>query len=322
MAGWTDYCPDWSSKDALRLCSVYDGFMALWSALRERGKVTSFPFSNMKTPQKLTSIHYFLDNAILGSSDYFRIFDNQLKYTAGEYVNHTCNNGDFLDYINLNNTLPRWTWSELLDGENDAVNAPCFSVIDYLYQRYKVINKLKWLYTASTVNYSAPTLQGSGEGATIADACNAAIAAAIQTSMHTTTGGATIVCGENSSGYTCTAYKQKSRISIRNFSPVQYDGLKATASIYIKPYHVWDPADLSDFDGGGVFYLNQWSLFQFDNESELPLIVDFDWTWPNYPLGGSNMRKGYGVQLGGSYGGVVYGILKFTGANGFQFKDW
>lgn len=98
MSGWTDYCHDWSSKDKLRLCSVYDALYALVLAANERMYVAGL--ANIPLPQKhqaYPSIH----NAI----EYFRYIDLRIQSLVPYFVNHTVNDGNLNGYT----SIPKWT---------------------------------------------------------------------------------------------------------------------------------------------------------------------------------------------------------------------
>lgn len=313
MSGWTDYCPDWSSKDKLRLCSLHDAVTALCLALRERMSPTTRIGFDVGTPKKLESIRNFFNNTPIYGGTQTEWFDNLLRWTAEQYANHTVNSGDFSAYMNQNGNLPRWTWNGLLAGETDTANTRCFDMLDYIYQRYKMINKLRWVYAPSHTWYSAPIIKGEAVASTIPTACDAAIAAAVQTSTGAGGGSALVGISETSGGYRAGAEKYNIIISIFNYSGAQYNDMEASVDVYAKATAPWNNADY--FDGGGIFTLNSWSRLQF-SEMELPPVLDLNLPWPvNYPPVGGWL-KGYNISDG------IYGVLKFTGANGFQFKDW
>lgn len=320
MSGWTDYCPDWSSKDKLRLCSVHDATTALCLALRERMNPTVRVGYNVGNPIKLTPVrNFFLNTPIYGGTQ-TESFDYLLRSTAEQYANHTINDGDFTAYMNSNNRIPRWTWDTLLGGEADAVTARNFEIIDYVYQRYKMINRLRWVYTTQRPSYSVPTLSGWAEATTIPAACDAAAAAAVSGSNTTQAGYSLFSCGETSNGYSCTASKRSNIMSIFNYSDAQYNDMTASVDIYLKTTAPSNNPDL--FDGADLFVLNQWNRLQF-NEMALPATIDLDLPWPStYPPGGGIWTKGFYIVGDGLRGPTVYGVLKLDGFNGFQFRNW
>ena len=100
MAGWTDYIPDWSSKDKLRLCSVYDVTCALYSALNERfsvlvadlGTVGYYP---VPLPQKLRSVNSCFSDLLPRTGFSSHDFHRLLKAIGIMYVDTISNGGNY-----------------------------------------------------------------------------------------------------------------------------------------------------------------------------------------------------------------------------------
>ena len=145
MAGWTDYIPDWSSKDALRLCSEYDALSALTAAVNERGSV-------LPSYTPLTAV-----NRLYPSQYYIDLIDTKIKSIVPLFVNHTINSGDFTGL----NAIPMWTWNDILLGETEASISRLHPVLDWVFQRYAIVNKLKWLRSESVYKNSAYTARQS-----------------------------------------------------------------------------------------------------------------------------------------------------------------
>lgn len=159
MAGWTDYIADWSSKDKLRLCSVYDALSALTAAVNERlsvlipyiDTVGYFPITST-VPLKGT-YGYFNDHLNRYSEEGNKNFLSLLKIASQKYVD-TISNGGIYFYPNGGIPTQYFSWNTLLCGETEISPAYLIDSADLIFQYYKIINRLKYIqYDGSNLEY-------------------------------------------------------------------------------------------------------------------------------------------------------------------------
>lgn len=301
MAGWTDYCPDWSSKDKLRLCSVYDALSALTTAVNERGSVLSdyIPLPEVK---RLYPLKYYVD-----------LIDAKVKEIVPLFVNHTVNGGDFTGL----EAIPMWTWNTILNGEAEASIDRLYPVLDWVYQRYEIINKLRWIKRAIVGAYlSHLRYDGYGNGATIEAAILDAYANLTQnTSTSSETGHSHIT----SQDYGGILGDVSLREAYYRFNITSYSDFSFNASIWAL---VIGPAlgglDGGYFDGFGIYEQGVNKIYSTNTTGTYDIKVgDITARQEQYPSE-VDYIKGRGFTVTNDFS-IVY---KFDSTNGFQFKDW
>ncbi len=159
MAGWTDYIPDWSSKDKLRLCSVYDALSALTAAVNERLSVLipyieTVGYFPIESPALLKGTYgYFNDHLNRYSEEGNKNFLSLLKIASSMYVDTISNEGIYFNPASGSPTQ-YFSWNTLLCGETEISPAYLVDSADLIFQYYKIINHLKYIqYDGSNLEY-------------------------------------------------------------------------------------------------------------------------------------------------------------------------
>lgn len=305
MSGWTDYCPDWSSKDKLRLCSVYDALSALTVAVNERGSVLGSGFEWPNVINKFYPVKYYMN-----------IIETRIKTIVPLYVNHTINSGDFTAL----GTTPMWTWNDILAGDTEIITGNLYSLLDWIYQRYQIINKLKWViphvvYLGETQRDYTPVLVS---GATPQAACLNAKAAAVANG-ETSINNWLRVYGYYVAPYNLDAAYAATGKCQYNIAPNQTTPLKATADIYLYADKSILGSNVSYeiFNGCGLFN-EGWNKRSIDTEGTTPLSIQIgDLSFPTSEPSIDDVSFGFWIDYNKNRA-----VIKFDGANGFTFKDW
>ena len=294
MAGWTDYIPDWSSKDKIRLCSVYDALSALTAAVNERGSVLS-SYTALSAVNRLYPVKYHVD-----------LIDAKIKSIVPQFVNHTINGGDFSGL----EAIPMWTWNSVLNEETEVNIDRLYPILDWVYQRYGMINNLRWTNAGSgDISQNFTLLRSLKEASDTITACNLAATTLEEEEWMPSLCFSHWHVGEALGGlYACEAIIARPVFSFSTNNPVL---LSAKTDIYL---HTVPTHSYTLFDGCGVFN-EGWNRIQLNIEQTLPnqcvIAYGLPLTMPNM----ENPWYGFRADLS-------IGILKFTGSNGFQFKDW
>lgn len=137
MSGWTDYLPDWSSPDALRLYNIEAAVDALTAAVNERSRVfEEFPALSF---DRLTSLYTVI-----------AMLQSRIRSLIPKFVNHTIQEGGFattqLSY--WGDLLPYWTEKDMTESlELDFLTGVSgdHEFRDRLYEQYRLVNMLRWL---------------------------------------------------------------------------------------------------------------------------------------------------------------------------------
>lgn len=297
MAGWTDYLPDWSSKDKLRLCSVYDALSALVAAVNERGSVLS-SYTPLPTVNMLYPVKYYVD-----------LIDSTIKSIVPQFVNHTINGGDFTGL----DAIPMWTWSDILNSETEASVDRLYPLLDWGYQRYQIINKLRWTNTVLTaVNSSVASLktfsttENINTWANFITICNNKIFTDTSTFFY----GSLVV------RYDIEFLRYWSIQGQLGQALLKYPNKSIYASVSIYLYaHPYRGYNFQPIQGATLANKMNYIRTIQDNETSDFYPVDF-----NVFMAENMIPVASGERY--TFYGEPYGVLKFTGSNGFQFKDW
>lgn len=309
MAGWTDYCPDWSSKDKLRLCSVYDALSALTAALNERASVVQtylgyagvFPMPDIP---KLHDCFFYLH------SNFYHNFDYYLNAICGRYVNPALVKPDMFYFGGF-----EWTWAALLDGEPDIALRKNFSLLDWVYQRYKMINKLKWTSECVliAVNPDNPGIGyvGNGESSDLSSAYNIALNNVTAQDFYTSRHPHSYVYTYNGNPKSVTLEKVNIIIYIKDgahYSP-------SPAACRVDLFCCVDAPGYipTAFDGVEMF-TEGYNHLSFPTVYNLPQKVEIPLNFVSAPDAEHSPR---GCMLTN-----IHALAKFDVINGFQFKDW
>jgi len=392
MAGWTDYIPDWSSKDKLRLCSVYDALSALTAAVNERGSVLS-SYTALPDVNRLYPVKYYVDlidakiksivskkSTFVDSPNWFVNHTLENNFISLQYI-PSWTNGAIREYglrpdgtqkemgffgeivckedpetvfteisvgVNINGTemdvptlVPTLTDAELLymitegykvspsewpstiiekaslhaqqridagkspfaaDGEQNYTrpwisyqNSRLMSVIDWVYQQYQVINKLKWISSSFRIG----TLVGWG------------VKEAETNSNWPDEWNQNYTWGSLGGGYCSDSSQGRERIILQfQHNILDYD---VYFFVFTQLYGTTNySAEVFPFLGYNYQYGGRVTA-----DFNVLSIGNID-TRPT-GLGSWFVRNGRVWPTRTSYPRV---ILKFDGANGFQFKDW
>ena len=135
MSGWTDYLPDWSSPDALRLGSEQTALEALTAAVRERASVVD-PYGLPGLPEL---------SPLISARDFAVALQSYLRVLLRRFVNSTDVDGA---PVPTANRLPLWTEADMaaaleLDGLTDVTGIVPFR--DWLHEQYRIVNRLRRL---------------------------------------------------------------------------------------------------------------------------------------------------------------------------------
>lgn len=149
MAGWTDYIPDWSSKDKLRLCSTYDVTRALYSALNERlsvlvANVETVGYYPIPLPQKLRSVNSCFSDVVPRPSFFSQDFHRLFKAIGIRYVDTISNGGDYF-YPESDPPVYNFSWNTLLSGENEITPIATVEAVELMWQYLEILNRLKYV---------------------------------------------------------------------------------------------------------------------------------------------------------------------------------
>lgn len=298
MAGWTDYLPDWSSADALRLCDHYAAIDALTTAVNERSVAVGL------TPLTLSRLYSVREKV--------DALQTRIRALIALYVNHTVNAGDFTGL----DTIPLWTNETIaaaleIDALNDATRLHVLR--DWVHEQYRILNLLRWAKNKSTggTQYSINVVVNG----TYSD-----LVAAYNATEPVLGGDGPLIQYQTYHILTVEyeIYQTENHHYAQNIN-LLIPEIASLCDIYYIPTY-YPVSDTSKefyplFAGNEKDKLSKYMSYA-ENEFTSP-FTPFDKTSisPEGQLPPVDKRRSWYVD-------DIYGVFKFDGANGFQFRDW
>jgi len=169
IESWESEGMDWSSENALRCSDLYAGCEAVRLAVAERQKALS----------ALVSGSIFASGGSARMATLWN-FASQVQSAVSAliplFANHEDNGGDWDGvedvWYGIQHLAPGWTEAGVLSsigGASRLAPSKLEEIAPWLWQQYKILNKLRWIKTGA----SASRDQKQGEGSSWANALSA-----------------------------------------------------------------------------------------------------------------------------------------------------
>jgi len=252
--------------------------------------------------------------------------DEVIDELITKYLNHTYNGGDFSgDLLATGKTVdemyPAWTISTIMEeiGDDEYLLADkyWFNLNDWAKQKYKIINLLRWTTTYSNLNDSGDIYirGGSGTDPSWTIAYNLCIANFNASTWQLDGYDPYEHVMARALGYSQTASKTVQKKKWSETTPYLTSYIPEIYLREIRSNQTDTPYSLTTFNDDIVFLetLTETSTNTYETNYYNPQYSDINPIDPaTIPCAQTHVNR-Y------AYARVVH---KFTGANGFKFKDW
>lgn len=261
--------------------------------------------------------------------DWFTVFQSTMTTLIYMYVNHADNNGNWSGQ----STIPEYTPTTMLAAIGDSVRLPAPSAVSHrgcaawCYQQYKMLNKMRWRKkyyegaSSKTKNkYKYPQPNGYYNATTEAEAFNGARIAFDASQWVDTPSQYQRYFFGQAAAYSTGSYSSYISAAKRLITLSPIGSLRYSIDQYVLPLDGWlqnYPSVRNSYGWASWRYLYlilDTSIPEISSSTELSL--------PHATPSAASFESNFWGTAPRYSNGNFYLVLKFDGANGFQYRNW